>query len=67
MGGSASNIQGEHRPDGFSTSVGPNYHLLGISPPIPERCVFRTSIAEMQRMHMTALQKELVDLGIQLR
>jgi hypothetical protein len=43
------------------------YHLLRISPPRPELCDFRISIAEMQRMHMTALQRELVDLGIQLR
>jgi hypothetical protein len=43
------------------------YHLFQARPPRPERCDFRVSIAEMQRMYMTALQSQLVDLGIQLR
>lgn len=43
------------------------FDWFNITHPDPSRCGVRISIAEMQRMYLTALKYELADIGLQLR
>lgn len=43
------------------------YELFEVENPDPRRCGVRISIAEMQRMYLTALKYELADIGFKLR
>ena len=43
------------------------YQLLGVAPPKFDQMGYRISIAEMHRMHMRALQIELVQMAVALQ